>query len=192
MCWLHLLLARRCADALVGSRLWFLMLLLLLLWLARRVVASLPICRPWSFSSLLTLVCLLCFLSTLCALCRGCVVGRQLEIIAIAEEQKKNFRSTPQSRRLHMPKKFGVRAYPRVKASLTPGGCVSLHVDVYSTSNYPISQSCSDTIMSDNLLSLAGWYILPNVSPLSCFSSSAVLKSTKHQYDTYSLRPSYP
>jgi hypothetical protein len=30
-------------------------------------------------------------------------------------------------------------------------------------------QSCSDDIMSDNLLSLAGWYILPNVSPFLCF-----------------------
>lgn len=134
---MHLLLAKQCADALVGSRLWFLMLLLLLLWLARRVVASLLTCRPWFFSTLLTLVCLPWFLLTLCALCVCCVVERQLDIIAVAKEQKKNFRSTCQSRRLHMPEQLRSVPPPASQGFLTPGGCVSLHVDVYSTSNSP-------------------------------------------------------
>jgi len=41
----------------------------------------------------------------LCGVCMLCGC-RQLDIIAVAREQKKNFRSTPQSRRLHMPKQF--------------------------------------------------------------------------------------
>ena len=45
--------------------------------------------------------------------------------------------------------------------------------------------------MSDNLLSLAGWYILPNVSPLLVFPISITFRRfMKHQYVAYSPRPS--
>jgi hypothetical protein len=125
---LHLLLAKQCADALVGSRWWSLVFLLLLLWLVRRVVASLPTCPPCSFSSLPTLVCLPCFLLTLCA-CVCCVVGRQLSIICcLSRTRIKKQNSTASNRRLHM-QPFFVRALERVRAS-SPGEFTStVHVE---------------------------------------------------------------
>jgi hypothetical protein len=91
---LHLLLlAKQYADALVGSRRWVLVFVLLLLWLARRVVASLPTCRPCSFSSSTPLVYLPCFPSTLCGYV--CVVwfGRtigDIYCLLVAKEESKN------------------------------------------------------------------------------------------------------
>jgi hypothetical protein len=90
---LHLLLlAKQYADASVGSRWWVLVFVLLLLWLARRVVASLPTCRPCSFSSLTPLVYLPCFLLTLCG-CVCCVVWANnwdIDCLLVAKEESKN------------------------------------------------------------------------------------------------------
>jgi hypothetical protein len=154
---LLLLLARQCVDALVGSRVWSPMcLLLLLLWLVLRVVASLPTCRPWSFSSLRLLV----FLSTLCV----CVVVwlcDNWDIIAACREKRTKNKFL--SLKLKSPASHASDSFcpctPPVKASLSPGLCVSLRGLVHVESTGPLEPSITLAILAQTEPCLTTYFL---------------------------------